>query len=1505
MSAYAAAPPAPNVLPTGGKVVSGAATISEAGTPGAPVLNVDQSTQRGIIDWGTFNLGSGSQVNFIQPGSSSATLNRVLDTNPSQILGKITATGQLFLTNPNGVYFAKSASVDVGSLTATTHGIGDADFMAGNITLSRNGASGSVVNEGELRAAIGGYIALLAPEVRNSGVVIAKMGTVAMASGESFTLSFENNHLAGITVRPSTIAALVENKGAVLAPGGLIILSAKALDRLQGGIVNNSGTLEATGLSEKGGRVLLEASDGVDSSGTINANAGSNGSAAGSVEITAPEITNTGSISATGARPGAEGTVNAEAVAGGAIVLNAHSITQTASGTLDASGSSGGSVKLHATQDISLAGAVVAQATRNVANDTVDTSDPVIRTKDQGGSVSLIADHNVTLHGASVDVSGKAGAGEILVQGGRVAIAPAGIADPATVALFGTTQLRASSLGGKGGNITLTGDRVGLLGATSVDVTGARGGGDVFLGGGFHGQDASIANAQQVDVAATATIDASAGQTGNGGKVAIWSDGQTLFSGLVVARGGAVSGAGGFVEVSGKGSLGFHGLVDASARHGMTGTLLLDPHNITVDTVGSDPLSAATAFATTPATDSIIAPATITAVTNTGTAVTLQANNDLIINSSIITVNGGNGGALTFQAGRSITVNASVTSDNGAINFIANDPGAVGTNRDPGAAVFTNNGAIDAGSGSVFITMGTFAGTSGSVSSGHIAAANLTITQAGPTSGTIAGAIDLGQTDLTSNLVIGASSDRNVTNTLGTSGMGGNVVVRGLTSIDVGAGSVVINGSHTDFNIIGLTAGDVSLNDTNAVQFATTTLSGNLSETSIGPIASTGPIQVAGTAAFTANNGGFGYADPYIALTNPANHFGGALTLSVLTTGATGTGGYATIRDSGAVNVASAGTATYLQLQAGAAVTTGTLTIGSSLTVTSASGAVGMATTTAGQSITVTGAGPLSLGTTSAGGSIALTGAGTADLGTTNAGQSLSVSTTGAVDLGTTTVATNLTVSTTAAITDSGTLTVPQQTVLTAGLTNDITLDSPNNDFSSVRIVSADNATLVDKNAINFGSYSSLGGYASHIAGALNVKAGGDISQSQFSGSDGYSAIEVDGAAMFTANASGPISLYLGSDAAFNGTGQANNFVGGVALVSGNGSTGFTNVQLRNVNSTASVLTGLTSVGLLNNVFLRFDNAPSVSLPGMTATGSFSLAAPGVANTATVPGNIISQTGPIVVAGATVVQAASSGDIVLDNAANDFSQFGIISSRNTTVVDVNAVVLNAPGLGQSVSGNLALTTGGRISDAGFGLSVAGTATLNPGLANDISLTQNNTWNIVAIPAANNVTLNPLTGVVLGASTIAGTLSITSHNTGYTLTQVGGSAVNMTTGAVTTFVNFTGGITLSETGNVLGPLTISNGGALDIRENDAITQSSAWTNYNGSGVGYPVTLTTSNDQAIILDQPGNYLGPLTITQVNSGAGSAGAVYVRETADSLNGMTQGGAWCPWHDHARLGR
>ncbi|MEI7497175.1 MAG: filamentous hemagglutinin N-terminal domain-containing protein, partial [Betaproteobacteria bacterium] len=223
-SAQVSAPVSSSQLPTGGKVMSGTTSIQSVGN----VLNINQSSQRSAIDWNTFNVGGGAKVNFIQPSANSVTLNRVLDTNGSQILGSISANGQVFISNPNGVLFGPNSQVNVGGLLATTQNISVDDFMAGKSTFEGTGGARSVVNQGKLEAALGGYIALLAPSVRNEGVVLAREGTVVLAAGDKTVVQFNGPQLVTVMVDRSVLDALVENKQMVRADGGLVIFSARS-----------------------------------------------------------------------------------------------------------------------------------------------------------------------------------------------------------------------------------------------------------------------------------------------------------------------------------------------------------------------------------------------------------------------------------------------------------------------------------------------------------------------------------------------------------------------------------------------------------------------------------------------------------------------------------------------------------------------------------------------------------------------------------------------------------------------------------------------------------------------------------------------------------------------------------------------------------------------------------------------------------------------------------------------------------------------------------------------------------------------------------------------------------------------------------------------------------------------------------------------------------------------------------------------------------------------------
>jgi len=279
--------PLPNELPSGGQVVAGQANISQTGS----TMNINQTSNNAAVNWGSFNVGRDAVVNFNQPSSNSVTLNRVQNGNASQIFGQINANGQVFLTNPNGVYFAPGASVNVGGLVATTHKISNEDFMEGNYHFKRNGATGSIINEAELNASIEGYIALLAPEVRNQGVIVAYLGTVALAAGESYQLQIDSNgSLTNLQVEPATIETLVDNGNAVRAEGGLIILSAQSINALQGGVINSTGELEATSISSRNGRIILGGDEqgATTVSGLINVS--SDDASGGDITVTGKDI---------------------------------------------------------------------------------------------------------------------------------------------------------------------------------------------------------------------------------------------------------------------------------------------------------------------------------------------------------------------------------------------------------------------------------------------------------------------------------------------------------------------------------------------------------------------------------------------------------------------------------------------------------------------------------------------------------------------------------------------------------------------------------------------------------------------------------------------------------------------------------------------------------------------------------------------------------------------------------------------------------------------------------------------------------------------------------------------------------------------------------------------------------------------------------------------------------------------------------------------------------------
>lgn len=495
----------PGALPTGGQITAGQGGISQTGQ----AMTVNQSTQNLIMQWQGFDIGQAASVRFVQPNAQAAVLNRVLSSNPTQILGRLNANGRVFIINPQGVLFGATARVDVGGLVASSLNLSDDDFRKGKLRFSASPNAGVVRNLGEIVAREGGFVSLLGAQVNNAGKLTAPGGQVALAAGQNVRLDITDSGLVGVQVDGATATARVDNSGHIAADGGRVWLTARQAGPMIATAINQTGTVRANTLGQRQGEVWLD-----------------------------------------------------------------------------------------------------------------------------GG--------------------------------------PTG-----DVRLAGTTEARGINAGEQGGTVVATGGKVSVSG--TVDASGAAGGGNVKLGGGWQGREASIAEAGQVDVAQSASVKADATEDGQGGTIVLWSADSTQLDGSLSAR-GAGTGLGGQVETSSRGQLGVRGRVLVGAG----GLWLLDPTNLTVVASG--------------ATGTDINASTIEATLNTGGNVTVQADNNININADIAKTSGGTS-TLIFQADNQITLGSAGVSRKISASNDAGTPTVTSSLnvifQGNGGAVATANGSVN------------------------------------------------------------------------------------------------------------------------------------------------------------------------------------------------------------------------------------------------------------------------------------------------------------------------------------------------------------------------------------------------------------------------------------------------------------------------------------------------------------------------------------------------------------------------------------------------------------------------------------------------------------------------------------------------------------------------------------------------------------------------------------------------------------------------------------------
>lgn len=285
--------PAPLSLPTAPTVTAGQVSITTT-APG--VMNVDQSSSRSNITWQSFSIGENASVSFNLPGKDSVAVNRVSGKEGSVIAGRLTSNGQVFVSNPNGILFTPKATVETAGFLATVHQLTELG-EDGRVSLSAPG-TGTIVNAGKIASLPEGYVILAGIKVSNQGAISTPAGTSAMVAGEQIDLRLGMGLPVDIKINRGHLEALVENRQAIIADGGAIVMTAKGAEQTLSAAVNNTGVLQARTVERRNGRILLTSDGTAVAAGRIDASA-PNGGDGGFVETSAPTLSIDPGISVT------------------------------------------------------------------------------------------------------------------------------------------------------------------------------------------------------------------------------------------------------------------------------------------------------------------------------------------------------------------------------------------------------------------------------------------------------------------------------------------------------------------------------------------------------------------------------------------------------------------------------------------------------------------------------------------------------------------------------------------------------------------------------------------------------------------------------------------------------------------------------------------------------------------------------------------------------------------------------------------------------------------------------------------------------------------------------------------------------------------------------------------------------------------------------------------------------------------------------------------------------
>ncbi|MFC0154794.1 filamentous hemagglutinin N-terminal domain-containing protein [Xanthomonas dyei] len=1505
LSAPAMAQVASTQLPTGGSIVGGTGTIN---APTGTTQVIDQTGSRMALNWTSFDIGSAATVRFNQPSASSVVLNRVIGGNPTQIFGNITANGQVFLLNSNGILFGNTAQVNVGGLVATTLGAQDINFINGNDVFDANGGVARVSNAGTITAAAGA-VNLIGAEVLNNGTITANAGNITLAGADKVTLSFESGGF-GVVIDKSLEFAqgtfAVNNSGSLIAPGGTISLSARAAQGVFDALVNNSGVVRAAGLA-----------GGSDGSVSLVANgAGSNGIVGnGSIDVGSGAISYVSDVAVQQGGVLTAGNVSGS-IGGNASFSGANKIANL--GFLQVAGNLGLTNTIGLAQQGALT--VGGTSTFSLGNQALTLSDGG---NHFGGSVGLTSGATQITDSGALTLSTLTTGNLTATSTGTLNLGSGTV----TGALSATSNNGAIQQAGNAG-LTVTGTSDLQAGTGAISLTTA--GNDFQQAVSLRGGTTQISDSGALTLGTLAT----------GNLTATSSGALNLGSGAVTGALSATSNGG---QISQTGALTVNGTSTLDSGNG--GTALSDSGN---DFVGALTLTGiGIGIAVRDAND-----LTIVGLTNgSNGAITLTAGGALNLPAQAIATGTGalslsalggglsTGGALSgnqvslrardaLNLGHSVQAggNLQLTSDTGAITQTAGLLAVTGTTNATAAA---GTGAISLGGagndfgGAVSLTGSTaVVNDSNALTLGAIATNTLTATSHG--------SLNLGQGSI-GGIVTASSNGGAIT-------QNGALTLTGPATLNAGSGAISLGNGGNDFQgaltLVG-TGIAVSDLDTLSVTSLTAGSGGDVTLTAGADLVlpaqaidlGAGNLRLSAQGGTLATKGALSANQISLSARDGLtldHDIDATSTLALTTTNAAITQGGGAI-SAGALGTVNAGTGAISLLGPGNDFTAGLDVTGGAIGIYDRNDlSIVSLVSAANSAVALTAGGMLSLPAQSID-----TGSATLQLRSDNG----SLATNGALRGGNVSLnaRTGITLShditssgnlqlrtTNAALTQlAGRLAIDGTTTVDTG-SGAVALNGPSNAFIGALSVTGGAVQINALSALTLGSFS---------ANALTVSSGSalDLGQGSVvttltatSASGGITqtgGLEVGGAAQFTA---GTDNITLdASDNDFRGvvglSGNAVQVVDRDRLTLGNSSVGSLLVDSNNtaidqqgaltVSGSSRFDAGSGSITLADSAnnfagavnlaggAVQVVDANTLTL-GTLNTGALTVSSTGALNlgtgstgalTATSNNGAISQTGALTVNGGGSINAGS-GTIALTDIGNHFSNTVNLTGGAAQIVDANTLTLGSLNTGAlTVTSNGALNLGqgsvnaaltatsnnGAITQAGA-LTVTGASTLNAG-SGAIALTDANNDFQGAVSLTGN-------GIAVTDRSVLNVSSINGNSNGdIALTA---QTLNLPVSALSAG---TGSLTLTSTGSAFSTRGAMSGANIVLTARDGLTLA------HTISAGNALTLRTSN---AAINQTGGQLLVGGITTVNAGSGAIVLTNANDFTDAV-ALTGGAA------------